>query len=316
MFSLVRPGPQPRTVLRRHILWLAVGLVFTPGLRAATIEDARALFMHGDYAGAIAAAAAGAHDQPEEAAWPQLQAEALNAVGRYQEARAVLEPAIEHSSNSLQLRLAAYETLRRLGAADDAAKHFTELDRLANNREWTYRSPEDRAALARAKLLTGTDPKKVLDQILDPLRKSQPDFRDSYLVSGDLALSKNDFALAAKIFDAALKKFPEDPDVWFGLARAYVTGDTEAAENALDQTLKFNPHHLAARLLIADQFIDAESYDVAAKELAKALEINPRLAEAHAYRAVIAHLQSDLKTEAGARAEALKLWPSNPAVPH
>ena len=60
------------------MLWLAVGLIFAPVLRAATIEEARALFVHGDYAGAIAAAAAGAHEQPEEAAWPELQAEALD----------------------------------------------------------------------------------------------------------------------------------------------------------------------------------------------------------------------------------------------
>ena len=316
MFSLVRPGPHPRALLRRHILWLAVGMVFTPLLRASTIEEARALFIHGDYAGAITAAAAGAHEQPEEATWPQLQAEALNTVGRYEEARAVLDPALEHSPNSLQLRLAAYETLRRLGAVDDAAKQFAELNRLGSDREWAYRSPEDRAALARTKLLTGTDPKKVLDEILDPLRKAQPDFRESYLVSGELALSKNDFELAAKIFDAALKKFPEDPDIWFGLARAYTPSDSEAAESALDQTQKFNPRHVAAHLLIADQLIDEENYAEAATELAKALEINPHLAETHAYRAVLAHLRADSKTEAAARAEALKLWSTNPAVPH
>lgn len=316
MIPHVRPGPPPRTLFRRPILWLVVSLLWAPLLKGATIEEAQALFLHGDYAGAITATGAGAHDQPEEAAWPLLQAEALNALGRYQEARTILDPAIEHSPYSLQLRLVSYETLRRLGATDDAAKQLAELDRLGGSRSWAYRSPDDRVALARSALLVGTDPKKVLDAVLDPLRKSQPDFRDTYLVSGDLALSKNDFALAARIFGAAVKKFGEDPDIWFGLARAYVSSDSEAAENALEQTLKFNPNHLPARLLMADQFIDGENYDLATKEIAKVLEINPHLAEAHAYRAVLANLRADPKTEESARAEALQLWPTNPAIPH
>ncbi|MEP6670626.1 MAG: tetratricopeptide repeat protein [Chthoniobacter sp.] len=312
----MRPGPHPRTLLRRHILWLATGLIFAPFLHAATVEEAQALFLGGNYTGAATAAAGGAHDQPEEATWPLLQAEALNAVGRYQEARAVLDPAIEHSPNSLQLRLESYKTLRALGAVDDAAKQLAELDRLGGARAWAYRSPEDRVALARAALLVGTDPKKVLDQILDPLRKSQPDFRDTYLVSGELALSKNDFALAARIFGTGVKKFGEDPDFWFGLARAFASSDPEAAQNALEQTLKFNPNHLAAQLLIADELIDGENYDDAAQALTKALAINPHLAEAHAYRAVLAHLRADPKTEAVERTEALQLWSTNPAVPH
>jgi tetratricopeptide (TPR) repeat protein len=318
MISLVRPGPQSRTLLRRLILWCAAALLLSPALalRAATIEEARTLFLHGNYVGAIDAAAAGVSAEPEEAAWPELEAEAMNAVGRYEHARAVLDPAIEKFPNSLQLRLVSYETLRRLGAVDDAAKQLSDLDRLGGSRSWAYRSPEERVALARTALLVGTDPKKVLDQILDPLRKASPDFRDTYLVSGEMALSKNDFALAAKIFGTAVKKFTEDPDIWFGLARAFSSSDSDAAENALEQTLKFNPHHIAARLLIADHLIDGESYADAEKEIAKALEINSHLAEAHAYRSVLGNLQADPKAEAAARAEALKLWPTNPEIPH
>lgn len=316
MLSLVRPGPLPRTPLRRHVLPLVAALFLSPALHSTTIEEARALFLKGNYTAAIDAAADGAKSEPEEAAWPTLEAEAMNAVGRYQHARAVLDPALEHSPNSLQLRLVSYETLHRLGAADEAAKQLAELDRLGDSRSWSYRSPEDRAALARVALLAGTDPKKVLEQILDPLRKSAPDFRDSYLLSGELALSKNDFALAAKIFGTAVKKFGEDPDIWFGLARAYASSDSEAAENALEQALKFNPHHLAARLLIADHLIDGESYADAEMEVARALEINPHSAEAHAYRSVLGHLQADPGKETSARAEALKLWPANPEVPH
>ncbi|MEI9893704.1 MAG: hypothetical protein WDN28_07335 [Chthoniobacter sp.] len=106
-----------------------------------------------------------------------------------------------------------------------------------------------------------------------------------------LALSKNDFALAAKNLRRGGQeisgKIRTFGSVWRG---AFAPSDSEAAQNALEQTLKFNPNHPRPRgLLIADQLIDGESYDDAARELAKALTINPHLAEAHAYRAVLAH---------------------------
>ncbi|HYR58103.1 MAG TPA: tetratricopeptide repeat protein, partial [Chthoniobacteraceae bacterium] len=157
---------------------------------------------------------------------------------------------------------------------------------------------------------------KVLEQFYDPIRKAQPELRDSYLATGELALEKNDFALAAKNFNAAVKKFPDDPDAWFGLARAFDPSDSDAMIGALGKTFEFNPNHAGAWLLLADHHIDAEEYDEAAKALDAALKINPNHPEAHAYRSVLAHLRNDPKAEAAGRAAALKFWRDNPAVPH
>ncbi len=288
-------------------------------LCAAEIEAARALLIHGKYDEAITAANDGMRESPDHAEWPLLLGQALGCVGKYPEARDALTKAAERFSTDLQLRLALYEALRSAGAIDEAKEQLAELDRLGGTRQWAYRSPADRVALGRVALMVGGDPKRVLELFFDPVKKEQPDFRETYLASGALALDKNDFALAAKTFAAAAKKFPEDPDAWFGLARAYAASDSEAALDAVEKTLKFNPNHTGAQLLIADHAIDAEAYDEAAAALDAALKINPNLPEAHAYGAVLAHLRGDEKDkrdEKAARAAALKFWPTNPAVPH
>lgn len=283
---------------------------------AVTLEEAQKLFLRGDYAGAISASEAAMREDQSEPDWPLLRAEALGEVGRFKDARQILDEAVDRFPVSLRLRLASYEALQRVGAIDDAKKQLIELDRLGGMRSWAYRTPEDRVALARVALLVGTDPKQVLEAFLDPVRKAQPDFRGSYLASGELALGKSDYALAAKTFASAAKKFPEDPEIWFGLARAFAPSDPEQTTAAVEKVLTFNPQHVGAKLLLADHLIDSEHYDEAEEQIAGALKTNPHRAEAHAYRAVLAHLRSDSKGEAAARAEALKFAPQNPAVPH
>jgi tetratricopeptide (TPR) repeat protein len=301
-------------------LWVMVGCLATlhlaPLFGAATIEEAEQLLLHGDYPAVIAAAEAGMKENAGDAEWPLVRAEALGAIGRYKEAREILDQAVERNPVALRLRLASYEALLAAGAVDEAKKQLVELDRLGGMRSWAYRTPADRVALARVAILVGNDPKQVLELFLDPVRKAQPEFRDTYLTSGELALGKSDYALASKTFASATKKFPEDPEMWFGLARAYAPSEPEAALEAIEKTLKFNPNHVGAQLLIADHAIDSESYDEADKALAKALKINPNQPEAHAYRSVLAHLRADPKGETAARTAALKFRTKNPGVPH
>jgi len=301
-------------------LWVLVGglatLHLAPLFGAPTIEEAQQFLLRGDYPATFTAAETAMRENPSDAEWPLVRAEALGKVGRYKEAREILDRAVELNPVSLRLRLASYEALLQAGAVDDAKKQLAELDRLGGMRSWAYRTPADRVALARVALLVGNDPKQVLELFLDPVRKAAPEFRETYLASGELALEKSDYALAAKTFAAAAKKFPEDPEMWFGLALAYAPSDPEETIDALEKTLTFNPNHVGAHLLLADHHIDAESYAEADEDLAKALKINPHQPEAHAYRAVLANLRADAKGEASARAAALKFWVKNPAVPH
>lgn len=252
---------------------------------------------------------------PDEG-WPLLHIESLMATGRYATAKEVLEKALEKFPNALRLRFTGIEVMRMNNDAVRASVLREEIDRLGGSRAWAYRLPEERVTLARAALLLGADPKRVLEVILDPVKKEAPDFRGTHIASGELALDKNDFALAARTFAKAAKKFPDDPDIQFGLARAFAPSDAEATTDAVAKTLELNPNHVGARLLLAGHQIDSEAYDEAAKTLDSALAINPANPGAHALRAVLANLRSDENAEREARDAALKPWPKNPAVPH
>ena len=60
--------------------------------------------------------------------------------------------------------------------------------------------------------------------------------------TGELALNKGDFAFAAKIYGEALKKFPEDADTHFGLARAFQPSDrSRAAARAPALLMPYGP---------------------------------------------------------------------------
>ena len=284
---------------------------------AAEPDAVQNLITAGHYAEAIADAKEAMEGQERpNAAWPLLLGQALVETGEYAQARDILVEAVKRSPSDIRLRLAAYHALRETGAAEEAQAQLMEIVRLGTTRDWQYRTAPDLLALGKTALLMGGEPKRVLEGFFDPARKLLPDFRDSWIATGELALEKNDFALAAKMFNQAVKKFPDDPDIWFGLARAYAPSDPEATQDAVTRTLAVNPHHTGAWLLLADSHIDGEDYDAADEAIGNALKTNPHLPEAFAYRAVLANLRGNEKAADEARAEALKPWAENPLVPH
>lgn len=276
----------------------------------------RKQLLSGKYADAADVASAAEKTQEDVEDWPLLRAEALMATGKYPEAQEAISKALERFPYSMRLRLAGHEVFRANGDTERAQKVKEEMDRFGGQREWAYREPADRVALGKAAILLGADPKRVTELFFDPLKKLSPDFPGTYLANGELALAKHDFALASKSFAAAVKKFPGNAEAHFGLARAFAPSDDEAAEEQIEKVLELNPSHAGARMLIADHAIDSENYAEAGKQLAEVLKVNPRHAGAHALRSVLANLRADTKGADSARGEALKLWPTNPAVPH
>jgi tetratricopeptide (TPR) repeat protein len=160
----------------------------------------------------------------------------------------------------------------------------------------------------------GVDPKNVLDAVYATAQKNNPKLRDVYLARGELALEKHDFPLAARAFEEGLKQLPDDPDLLFGRARAYVSGEREVAIKSLEAALKKNPKHVPSLLQLADHHIDAEAYTEAAKVLDQVVAVNPTQPDAWAYRAVLAHLHNDPAGENAARERALSTWAKNPRV--
>jgi tetratricopeptide (TPR) repeat protein len=282
-------------------------------LAALDAEDGFALLRKGANAEALSAAEEGLKEDAEDASWHRLKIEALLAAGRYEEACDAVKPALEANEYSLPLLWSAREALRMGGKPAEAAEIPGRIERLMITRDWDYRSEADAIVIfGRALLIKGTDPKKVLDNVYAVAQKADKDAREPYLARGELALEKGDGALAARAFRDGLKIHPDDPDMHFGLARAFSTRDRELMAESLKQVLELNSRHLPALLLQADLLIDREDYDGASAMLDKAAEANPHHPPMWALRAVIAHLRNDRSAENKARAAALKTWPGNP----
>jgi len=310
--SSFRREPRPAWVL--CLLGLFLGTI--PILPAAEPEEAGKLFLAGDYPGCIQMAGKAMADDDSGEEWRLLLAQAFMAVGQYTNAHAVISTNLERYSSSVRLRLLARDVYLLNGRPEEAKGFLTEIYTLWRSRGWAYQDGPNLVAMGRTALLLGNDPKLVLEQFYDRARKRDPAQREPYLASGQLALDKGDYDLAAKTFANGLKKFPDDPDFHFGLAQAYAPSDRKEMLASLNSALEANTNHVGSHLLLADHLIDGEEYPAAEKTLAKALSVNPWQPEAWAYRTVLAHLRNEAKGEAAARATALKFWSRNPAVDH
>ncbi len=302
-------------------LFALLVLVKIPLATAADLDACRQLFLKGNYTACIQQAQQALDDSAWEEGWPQLLARAQLAVGRYADAEQTISTALNRFPSSIQLRLLAYDVFRANGRATRAADMLKELNAFIEQlgsqgpRRLRFQpTPPNLVALGQALLLMNVDPKPVLENFFDRAKQADPDYREAYLASGELALGKHDCQLAAKSFDEALKKFPDDPDALFGLARAYSPSDPVRMGRALTGVLNYNSNHVAAMLLLADHLVDAEQYDDAETILAQALKVNPWDPQAWAYRAVLAHLRNDTNVETSDRLKALKFWATNPSV--
>ena len=81
--------------------------------------------------------------------------------------------------------------------------------------------------IGRFFLLRGMDARKVLDQFYDVVTKQEPDFVEVYFATAELALDKEDYALAAETLRKAPKDAALDPRFHYLLARA-LSGEDRA----------------------------------------------------------------------------------------
>ena len=303
----------PTPMSLRLVLAMLLALTATR-IRGDEFADAQKLFLTGKYDSCLAACAKNAKEDEQEEDWRLLEADTLLTLGKYPQAENVVSNAMTSISRSIRLRLLGYHTANSVGQIDLARARLREINQLAASRTWAYRDPPNIVALGQAALLLGADPKTVLERLFNVAQNAAPDSRDSYLASGELALNKHDYAIAAKKFSEALKKFPDDPDVLHGLARAYQPNARGKMIELTEMALEKNENHVPSLLLLTDHLVDAEEYGEADKMLERALKVNPWRPEAWAYRAVLAHLSNNPAGETEAREKALKYWQNNPAV--
>lgn len=280
-----------------------------------SITEAEEQLRAGQFAECAAAAKTAIEANAWAEAWRHLLIKAELAQGHYPEALAAAQEAIDEYRTSISLRLLAYEAFLYNNQSTKAQEMLAEIGTLALRNPERYNSAESRVALGRLFMMQGADARKVLEQFFDYAQKQAPSYLETYLASAELALSKEDYALAAQ----TLQKAPayaatREPQYHYLLAKAFASSDPEKVVAEIEAALAINPRHVPTLLLQSDKLIDAEQYAAAEDLLEKVLEVNPLQPQAWAYKAVIAHLRNELDVEAECRAAALAHWTNNPEV--
>ncbi len=293
---------------------LGCWLLSLPQLFAADLSDAEALFKAGKYAECIALTGKEIEEGDFSETWRELRIQSQLERGLYAEALKSLVEALKRYPDSIRLPWLGREVYRYNGQSEKANALLAEIGKKIEESPFRYRNALDAVIIGRYYLELGEDAKAVLDRIYKKIQQDQPRLPAGFLATGQLALEKQDFGLAAANYEKAVKLDPNDPAIHHALALAYASSDAKKSDAALAEALRLNPHHVPSLLVQVDDHIDAERYAEAEKILDEVQKINPKQPLAWAYKAVLAHLRYESAAEQSARAEALSTWKENPAV--
>ncbi len=319
------PACSPRLRSRARIslllpAWAALsifsGLACTSTALAADQKAAEKLFRTGRYDECAKMADDEISNDGWTESWRELKIKTELARGNHAQAVASLEEALRRFPASVTLHLLGYEVYRQSGREQDAASELDAIERLAQLGPRRFATPQGFVALGRYFLIRGFDARQVLDRFYDAVTKQEPNFIEAHFATAELALGKEDYALAAETLRKAPESAHEEPRYHLLMARALSDGDRAGSDRELDLALKTNSRHADSLLLRADHLIDAERYAEADQFLKQVLDVDPLQPSAWAYRAVLAHLRSDEPAETAARKSALDRWASNPQVDH
>jgi tetratricopeptide (TPR) repeat protein len=284
---------------------------------AQELAEARQLFRQGEFDKVIEVASQASEENSNRLEdWVVLQGRVQLQTGKYEEAKRTVETGLDAFRYSIRIRETAAEVYHFNQDDSRANELRKEINQLWQRSSWRYRKVEDLMVVGRLLLAGGLDPKAVLDQLYKPAGEKFPLSADVEIAIAELALSKNDYQLAAEHFRKAIKLDDEDPRSHLGLVKAFLPSDEKIATQSLNRVLEIDSNHIGAHLIQIEQHISAESYAEAEKAIEKVLAVNPHQPDAWAYKAVLSHLASKHDEEGRCRGEALKHWTSNPRVDH
>jgi len=298
-----------------------VGVLATQGwlfglaaVQAETLTEAKDLFRTGAYEKCIEVSADEIEGGRTFIDWYVLKSESEMTLGRYEDAAATIESAKKVAPTNLRILWLERDVRRYNGQSNRADELLAELGAQLERTSGIYRDMETSIVIGEFFLEIGADPKRIRIDLFKPIQQRAPGLPHAYIAAAELALSKNDFALAAEDFQKALKIDEDNPRILYGLAQAFERSDSEKAEAYLRQAMEINPNYIPGLLMVAENHLSAERYDETEELLKKVLEINPQEPRAWAIRAVLAHLASDADREKECRAKALAHWKDNPEV--
>ncbi|MBA2115432.1 tetratricopeptide repeat protein [Bremerella alba] len=279
-----------------------------------TLSQAEDLFRHGAYEKCIEVATQEISGGRTFIDWYVLKTESELTLGRYEDAAKTIDDAKNFSPRNLRLLWLEREVRHFNGQSNRAKEVLAELGAQLERSSGIYRDLETSIVIGKFFLEIGADPKRIRIDLFKPIQKRAPGLPAAYIAAAELALSKNDFALAAEDFQLAMKVDEDNPRILYGLAQAFEPSDSKKAEEYLQQAIKINPKHIPSLLMIAESHLSAERYKETEKLLAEVLEINPHHPSAWALHAVLAHLANAPSREDECRKKALAHWKDNPEV--
>jgi tetratricopeptide (TPR) repeat protein len=291
------------------VLVLAVGGAVAQA-RGRTLAGGRApiekALRSGQYESALRLATARGRGEPERAA---LASRALIALGRYPEARRVLETAVAAAPDDLPTRDAL---MRLLALTGDRPALAPLLDR--SYADWNgghvdHARAADLVAVATAARLDGNW--KDANETLRDAVRADPHGTRANLDWGWMFLEKHAAAEAGASFRAVLANDADDPDAHVGLARVALVEryDAGAARAELERALAVNPRHAGAIALRAELALDREDFAAAAADVALLRRTNPVDPGAARVAAAAALLLDDRTTYAQERDHHLAVHP-------
>ncbi len=123
--------------------------------------------------------------------------------------------------------------------------------------------------------------------------QADPDNPEAHVAIGELLLSRNNNTEALEAFRDAIKINPVYAPALLGIANSQYFDRSTSSIEAVRACLDSRPNYVQARVLLARIQTDLENYDIAIKEIDRALAINPNSPEALTLLSAIEYLQGD-----------------------
>jgi tetratricopeptide (TPR) repeat protein len=258
------------------------GLAKDPQFKvAATVGLCQTMLSEGEYDKALAVLDTALKTSPADATLHARRAEVLYLRGRWEDTDKALQQALTHDKEHFLAHWIRAQLYRDRGDFKKAGEDLVWFVRTFDKRGQAITDPDDLLLVGLAEVERARADKRLLDSfrvvlndVLTPLFKKNPDFWPAEYEAGRLFLEKYNF---------------------------------EKAGPAFDKVLALNPRAAQALVSKGMAALDRFEIDEAEHMAARALKVNPRLTSA-------LRLQADILTLAGAEAEALKILEQATAV--
>ena len=164
-------------------VWLALFAIFSTNDVRADFFEALDLYRTGKYVECIEAAEKAIGEHPLNENCRTLKIKAELEVGRYADAAKSLDEGLKRLPTSLELRWLGRDVCRYNNQADRVKQLEAEIRQLVEQWPARYSDAANRIVVAKYLLSQNADPKKVLDGLINEVKKQlppPPDFTPAY----------------------------------------------------------------------------------------------------------------------------------------